>query len=122
MRPIRLRWAREGGKTAFPGGSASFNLAGSQGELVPAVRKPLLLVLSLCLVVMGLVGAIRLLGDRRGRTPQTVRPRMYADLRAGRLADCWAALTWLERHDRLTSEDWMVRARIEQLQGRPDQA
>jgi tetratricopeptide (TPR) repeat protein len=47
---------------------------------------------------------------------------MYADLRAGRLADCQAALSWLERHGRLIAEDWMVRARIEHLQGRLDRA
>jgi hypothetical protein len=47
---------------------------------------------------------------------------MYADLRAGRLADCWAAPSWLERHGPLIADDWMVRARIEQLQGRPDHA
>jgi len=91
-------------------------------EFVPAVRKPFHVVLFLGLVVVGLVGALRSFVDRRGRTPQTVRPRMYADLRAGRLADCWAALTWLERQDRLITEDWMVRARIEQLQGRPNEA
>jgi tetratricopeptide (TPR) repeat protein len=91
-------------------------------EFMIAVRKPLHIVIFLGLVVVGLVGALRWFVDRRGRTPQTVRPRMYADLRAGHLADCWTALTWLERQDRLITEDWMVRARIEQLEGRPDEA
>jgi tetratricopeptide (TPR) repeat protein len=47
---------------------------------------------------------------------------MYADLRADRVADCWAALEWLVRHSTLKSEDRMVRARLEQLKGRPDDA
>jgi tetratricopeptide (TPR) repeat protein len=47
---------------------------------------------------------------------------MHADLRAGRLARCSAALAWLARRDGLISEDWMVRARIEQLEGRLDAA
>jgi tetratricopeptide (TPR) repeat protein len=91
-------------------------------EIVPTVRRPLHAVLFLGLVTVGLIGALWSLVDRRGWTPQTVRTRMYADLRAGRLADCWAALTWLEHQDRLIAEDWMVRARIEQLQGRPNDA
>jgi tetratricopeptide (TPR) repeat protein len=47
---------------------------------------------------------------------------MHGDLRAGRHRECAAALAWLLRHDRLISEDWMIRARIEQLDGRFDAA
>ena len=62
---------------------------------VPAVRRPLLVALALGLVVAGVAGALRMAFDGAGRTPRSVRARMYADLRAGRLADCWAALSWL---------------------------
>jgi len=76
----------------------------------------------LAVVLAGLAGAFRLVGDGRSRAPETVRRQMYSDLRAGRLGDCWAALGRLERQGRLIAEDWMVRARIEQLQGRPADA
>jgi predicted Zn-dependent protease len=89
---------------------------------VPGVRKPLRLALCFGLIVAGLAGALRFAGVRWGATPATVRRQMYADLRAGRLANCWSALTQLERSGPLVAEDWMVRARIQQLQGQPDAA
>ncbi len=92
------------------------------GEFLPRGRlaRPILLVLTLAGI--GSVGAFWAVAAYRGSRPEAVRTRMYADLRAGRLTACSAALAWLERHARFTSEDWMVRARIEQLQGRPDRA
>ncbi len=73
-------------------------------------------------VVVGLAWALWAFGFHTAETPEIVRARMRADLRANRLDQCADGLDWLERHDRLTSEDWMVRARLEQLGGRPDDA
>jgi tetratricopeptide (TPR) repeat protein len=76
----------------------------------------------LALGVIGLAWAFWAIGFHSAQAPEIVRSRMHADLRADRLAECAGALDWLERHDRLTSEDWMVRARLEQLGGRLDDA
>jgi Flp pilus assembly protein TadD len=89
---------------------------------VRVIRKPLPFALFVGLVLAGLAGGLRLALNGAGRTPENVRLRMYSDLRAGRLASCQAALSWLARRGRLIAEDWMVRARIEQLQGRTGDA
>ncbi len=75
--------------------ASPFRIMSSPKESVPAVRKPLHVVAVLGLVVVGLLGALRWFVDRRGPTPQNVRHQMYAALRAGRLAECQAALVWL---------------------------
>jgi tetratricopeptide (TPR) repeat protein len=74
------------------------------------------------LAAIGVGGLLVAFFARRAQTPDVIRRRMYEDLRANRLARCSAALEWLGRHDRLITEDWMVRARVDHLQGRPDDA
>ena len=80
------------------------------------------IVLVLILVGIGFLIVFWAFAGYRGSSAEVVRTRMHADLRAGRLAECRAALAWLEFHGGLTSQDAMVRARIEQLAGRPDLA
>jgi tetratricopeptide (TPR) repeat protein len=74
------------------------------------------------LIVGGLLWLFWAFASDRAQRPETVRSRMHADLRAGRHAQAAGALGWLERHDRLLAQDWMVRARLAQLDGRPDEA
>jgi tetratricopeptide (TPR) repeat protein len=74
------------------------------------------------LKAIGAVALVVTFVARAAPTPDAVRRRMYEDLRANRLARCSEALTWLSRHGPLISEDWMVRARLDHLQGRPDEA
>jgi predicted Zn-dependent protease len=91
-------------------------------ECLRTVRKPHILAFAIALLLASMAVALRFAATGARGTPQSVRRRMYADLRADRLVECRAALAWLERNDRLIAEDWMVRARIQQLQGRPDDA
>ncbi len=56
------------------------------------------------------------------RTAMDVRARLWHELRAGRLEPCENLLAWLAAHDRITSEDRMVQARLWEMRGRLDDA
>jgi tetratricopeptide (TPR) repeat protein len=91
-------------------------------HLVCVIQKPLLFAVVVGLVIAVFASGFRVALNATSRTPESVRRQMHGDLRAGRLANCQAALSWLRRLGGLIAEDWMVRARIEQLQGRTDDA
>ncbi len=56
------------------------------------------------------------------RTATSVRAQLWRELRAGRLEPCETLLAWLAAHDRITSEDLMVQARLWEMRGRLDEA
>jgi tetratricopeptide (TPR) repeat protein len=51
-----------------------------------------------------------------------VRAALYDDVENGRLDRCEAGLAWLSKHDRLTPQDLVARARVARARGRLDEA
>lgn len=75
------------------------------------------LVLSLCGLGAAWAGWTRL-----GPSADRTRATLYEDVEAGRLDRCESALAWLSRHDRLTSQDLLARARVAHARDRLDEA